>query len=398
MNIWILNHYAISPDMPGGTRHFDFGKELVKRGHNVTIYASSFHYVKREEMKLLKGERFKVEDYEGLRFVWIKTTSYYKNDWRRVLNMISYSWRVYKIARTIPQKKPDVIIGSSVHLFAVFSAFILSKSFKCRFIMEVRDLWPLTLINTGIKKWHPFVILLGILERFLYKRADKIITLLPKAYKYIKSFSIPGSKIIWIPNGVDINRFKMEKISTNKSQDFIMMYVGTFGLINDLEIVVQAASLIPSHIPIKFILVGDGPERNKLIKLAESLDLKNLEFKPPVSKSEIYKLLASADVLFAVSKNLPLYNYGLSFNKIFDYFASGKPVLFSSNSINNPVMEANAGISIVPDDPRAFAEAAIKLFNTKEEQREIMGKRGREYVEKYHSIEKLADKFLKVIS
>jgi len=91
--IWIFNHYAITPDLPGGTRHFDFAKELIKRGYDVTIFASSFIHGIYENKKLKNGENWKIENYEGVNFVWIRTFPYNKNNWRRVLNMLSYSWK-----------------------------------------------------------------------------------------------------------------------------------------------------------------------------------------------------------------------------------------------------------------------------------------------------------------
>ena len=173
MNIWIFNHYAITPDMAGGTRHYDFGKELVKRGHEVTIFASSFHYSQHRELKLTWGEKYKVERVEGVNFVWIKTFPYQKNDWRRVLNMVSYAWKVYWIGRGIKKldqdiNKPDIIIGSSVHLLAVLSAYWLSKHYRAKFIMEVRDLWPQTLVDIGkFKENNPIIKILRIIEKFL---------------------------------------------------------------------------------------------------------------------------------------------------------------------------------------------------------------------------------------
>ena len=90
MNIWIFNHYAHPPDVPGGTRHYDFGKELVRRGHKVTIFATSYHHHLRREIRLKSGEKWKIEDINGVKFVWIRTFPYKDNDWRRVVNMVSY--------------------------------------------------------------------------------------------------------------------------------------------------------------------------------------------------------------------------------------------------------------------------------------------------------------------
>ncbi len=100
-SIWLFNHYAITPNLPGGTRHFDFGKELVRRGYKVTIFASSFHYSLLRETKEYKEDNFIIEDYEGIRFIWFKTFPYSGNDWRRVINMLSYSIRAYKVAQNL---------------------------------------------------------------------------------------------------------------------------------------------------------------------------------------------------------------------------------------------------------------------------------------------------------
>ena len=93
--LWILNHYAISPDMSGGTRHFDLARELVKKGHEVTIFASGFDHHTRQYLKIKPGEKMRVEEYDGVRFVWVNTLPYYGNNWRRVLNMLAIHRSAY---------------------------------------------------------------------------------------------------------------------------------------------------------------------------------------------------------------------------------------------------------------------------------------------------------------
>lgn len=400
-NIWIFNHYAITPDLPGGTRHFDFGKELVKRGYKVTIFASSFHYSLLKETKEYKRNSFIIEDCEGVRFVWLKTFPYSGNDWKRVINMLSYSIRAYMVAKSFDIEKPDIIIGSSVHLFAVFTAYLLSKKYKTPFIMEVRDLWPQTLIDMGMSKWHPFVILLGILERFLYKRANKIITLLPKANEYIERFGVPKDKIVWIPNGVDLERFNIDESNSdfkNDKSSFVITYTGAFEKAKNFDILLEAAEkLNKDYLEIKFLIVGEGPEKERLMRIVKEKNLSNVEFNKAVSKNEVTKILDKSDVLIFLIKNLPVFIYGISSNKLFDYLASGKPIIFCSNSINNPVEEAKAGITVPPDNSEELAEAVIKLYNLSKEDRQIMGRNGKNYVKKYYSIPVLVDKLEKVI-
>ena len=400
-NIWIFNHYAVTPDLPGGTRHFDFGKELVKRGYEVTIFASGFQHGTMRYCRDFSKEDFIVDEFDGVRFVWIKTFPYSGNNWRRVVNMLSYSVRAYKVARKLNTEKPDIIIGSSVHLFAVFTAYLLSKKYKTPFIMEVRDLWPQTLIDMGVSKWHPFVILLGILERFLYKRSDKIITLLPKANEYIEKLNVPEDKIVWIPNGVNLERFNFSEDNSNLKHNnvsFLITYTGAIGKANNLEILIEVAEKLNKNYPeIKFLVVGDGPEKEKLVRIAMEKNLNNIEFNALVPKNEVSKILYKSDALILLLRNSPLYKYGISLNKLFDYLASGKPIIFSSNSINNPVEEAKAGITVPPDNPEKLAEAIIMLYKMSEEERAEMGRNGKSYVEKYYSIPVLVDKLESVI-
>ncbi len=399
LNIWIFNHYAITPELSGGTRHFDFAKELTERGYNVAIFASGFHYSLLRETKDYGKTSYIIEDYDGVRFVWICTSPYSKNDWRRVLNMLSYSVKAYKIAKKINIENPDVIIGSSVHLFAVYTAYLLSRHYKVPFIMEVRDLWPQTLIDMGVPKWNPFVILLGILERFLYKRAQKIISVLPKAYEYIISLGIPLEKIVWIPNGVNIKRFEYIGNNFEKTPMFKVLYAGAHGIANGLDTLLDSARILKQrgYSDIVIELIGDGPEKKRLMKRTLEEGLDDVSFRDPVKKDKIPKVLCEADVLFFNLLAKDTFKYGISSNKLFDYLASGRPVIFASNASNNPVEEAKAGITVPPEDPEAIAEAIINLYKMRDEDRVKMGDTGKKYVEKHYNIPLLVNKLETVI-
>jgi glycosyltransferase involved in cell wall biosynthesis len=391
MNIWIFNHYALPPIYPGGTRHFDLSKELVKKGHRVKIFASSFLYSRlKETQEYGKEEVYKLENYDGVEFVWIKTVPYTQNDFRRFYNMLSYCKNVKKAVSSL-HDKPDIIIGSSVHLFAVNTAFNISRKLKVPFVMEVRDLWPQTLIDLGMSKFHPFVLLLGYLEKKLYSKALKIITLLPKSAEFIASKGVPNSKIEWIPNGISLEKFEnlLDNYPSNKI--FTLSYTGAIGKANNLQVVLEAAKLLKEE-KVLFRIVGEGPERENLIKFKEENNLNNVEILPPVPKSEVIDILKSSDALIFNLEDSPVFKYGISSNKLFDYLAAARPIIFSAKASNNPVDEARAGITVPPNSPEEFSKAVLKLKNmTKEELRE-MGKRGFDYVKENHSIEKLSVK------
>ncbi|HIC86933.1 MAG TPA: glycosyltransferase WbuB, partial [Aquificae bacterium] len=169
---------------------------------------------------------------------------------------------------------------------------------------------------------------------------------------------------------------------------------GAHGRANALDVLLKAAKIVQDqgYEDIRFVLVGAGPEKPKLIELAEKMQLKDVEFREPVEKTEVPRVLQESDALIFNLEQVAVFKYGISSNKLFDYMASGRPVLFSVSSGNNPVDEAQCGLTVPPRDPKALAEAVNKLYRMPLEEREEMGRRGREYVEKHHSIPVLADK------
>ena len=186
MDIWIFNHYAHPPDLPGGTRHYDLGRELVQLGNNVTIFATSFHHFTHREARLGPKEKFKIEKVNGVKFVWVSTPPYQRNDWRRIQNMIAFAVRVLSLGQRITRLapdigRPDVVMGSSPHLFTPLAAYLVSKKYRVPFIMEVRDLWPQSLIDLGaFSEHHPLMKALQFLENFFISACSKSLFLAHK--------------------------------------------------------------------------------------------------------------------------------------------------------------------------------------------------------------------------
>lgn len=394
MNIWILNHYALTPEMSGGTRHYDFAKELVKRGHSVTIIASSFHYSKYKEMKKYATQEYLQETVDDVNFIWIKTPYYFANGISRVKNMLSYTYKVLNIIPKLKLKNPDIVIGSSVHLFAVYAAYKFSKIYKVSFIMEVRDIWPQTLIDMGISKWHPFILFLGLLEKYLYRKADKIISNLPYAYEHIEKYVLK-EKIVWISNGVDLDNINyIEKPKTNK---FIISYTGAIGVANNLGLLVDVAERLKNKKDIIFRIVGDGAEKEKLKHQIEIKELKNISIEKSVPKYEVSEILQSSDVLFLSLIDSQLYRFGISLNKLFDYMASGRVIIFSGNPKNNPIRDAEAGYNIAPDNIDILEKTILEVYHLSQDERNIIGMKIRKHVEENYFIKTLTDKFEKLL-
>ena len=393
MNIVIFNHYSLTPEMGGGTRHYDFAKELVSRGHKVSIVASSFHYSFYKEMKVYSKSSYLYEEIDGIEFIWIKTRPYRGNGINRVINMLDYMRKARKVSLV---NKPDVIIGSSVHLFAVYAAYKQAKKLKTPFIMEIRDIWPQTLIDMGISKRHPFIIGLGVLEKFLYKKADKIITLLPDAHKHIEKFKVDKENIVWISNGVDLSSFTELK-RQRESDRFLVTYLGSMGKANVLHTLLEVAQRL-KDCDIEFQLIGEGALKTELQEYKEKYQLNKVHILDLVPKERVPQLLKDSDLLYVGLKDSPLYRFGMSLNKLFDYLAAEVPIVFASTVEHNPVEEAQAGLCIVPEDTDALQKAIVKMYEMREEERKSYVRGNINYIENNFSIQFLTDKLEKLLN
>jgi glycosyltransferase involved in cell wall biosynthesis len=400
MKIWIFFHYASTPDEPF-SGPYDLARCLVRKGHEVTFFSSSFSHYKFEELRLKAGDKFKTEDVDGVKFVWIKTPAYCHNDWRRVRNMFAYAWRAFWIARS-SKDSPDAIIGVTNHPIAALAGFCISVVKRRRFFFEVRDLWPLTLVQFGRLREHSIVAyLLAKLEGFLFEKAQKIIMVWPRMDEYGYIRGIPKEKFVWIPQCVDLSRYEaLPPYDGTYSDPFTIMYLGGHTNANVINVILEAAHMIQCEgtSQMRFVFVGDGQEKNNLINFAKQLGLKNVEFRDLVPRKDLAETMNEADAFVLSMKNLPgLYKYGISWNKLSDYLVAGRPILLAGSPAYNPVEIAQAGISVPPEDPMALARAAKELMAMNCSDRSHMGANGRSYAKQHHDVTLLADRLEAVL-
>lgn len=393
--VWIFNHYAEPPDRQA-TRSFDLGRELAHRGHEVTIFSSSFSHYRFREEKLQHGETWKAEEIEGVRFIWLKTFPYSRNDWRRLVNMLSYMLRACWMGGRIAGR-PEVVIGVTVHPFAAMAAYLVARVKGARFFFEVTDLWPRTLIEFGmLPPRHPAVWVLGWLERLLFRKAECVISLLPHIDAYLRELDLDARHVVWIPNGVDLARYEPLRGYDGASHEpFTVMYVGGLVQANALEVVLDAARILQdrgeNHA--RFVFVGGGQEQPHLVERAASMGLRNVQFRGVVAKDHLSQVMKDADAFVLSLRRLSLYQYGISLNKMCDYLASGRPILFAGASSYDPIATAGAGITVPPEDPQALADAIMTLRRLPAETRARMGANGVAYVRQYHDMKGLAQRF-----
>jgi glycosyltransferase involved in cell wall biosynthesis len=391
--LWIFNHYARTGEDAGGARHFEMAKHLTARGWSVTIFASGVTHRTGRNM-VPSGESRSVRVIDGVRFVWLKASPYKGNGLSRWKNIVEYYLEAIKAKQVQGLGTPQFVIGSSVHPLAGLAAWRVARRFGAPFVFEVRDLWPQTLIDMGkLSKRSPIAFALRRLEGFLYRRAERIISVLPGAVDYIKTFGVDPEKVVWISNGVDFGAYQAAGLSIAKDW-FEVMYLGSLGEANAIEVLLNAMRLVSDKNPsVTLRLIGTGPREEALKKQARSLGLldNTVRFEGAVPRSEVAGIAREADAFVITVKDVPgLYRYGISMNKIFDYMAAGKPTVIAVDALNNPIAESDGGITVPPDDPEKLADAILAVSRMAPDELEQMGSRARDHVGRFYSYEYLA--------
>lgn len=397
--VWILNHYALEPGGAGGTRHYSLARHMLPLGWQPYIIAASTE-LNTGRQRLRHDETTRMETFDGVSFMWLRVPTYNGNGIGRVRNMVSYTVAALR-GRTLRQlPPPDVIIGSSVHPLAAWAGARLARRYQVPFIFEVRDLWPETLIDMGRLKRNGLVArLLRRLEERLYKQATVIISVLPKAVDYITQFGVPAAKVRWIPNGAEVSSYAVT--AEPPTNPFTFMYFGAHGQANGLDVVLKAygqAIRLPGMPPSRLRLIGDGPAKAGLIKLAEELRISTVSFEKPVRKAEIPALAAQAHAFVFHLHDIPVFRFGISSNKLFDYLATGRPVLFGCNASNNPVQEARAGLTVPADSVDKMAQAMLAVATMSAQERASMGQRGYDLVHTQYAYLHLAKQLVQVLN
>ena len=395
--IWIVNQFANTPNMPGGTRHYEIANYFSKLNWNVEVFSSDFNLSSRKYLILKDLQLWKTDLFDGFKWHWVRTLPYKKNDFWRYVNIISFCLNFFSrqffviLFRSIFKSEPNVIISSSPQLPVAFFSLILAKIFKKIFIFEVRDIWPQVLIDLGgFNKESFFIRLLSWMEVKLYKNADCVVVLAKGAKKYVLEKG--AKRVVWLPNGPDLEKFQPlqlpEKTLTfTKKEPFQIIYTGAHGLANDLINIVETAKYMKNE-PVKFTLVGDGPEKINLMEKAKNLD--NIVFLSPVPKLLIPELILNYHAILISLKNVPLFEYGISPNKLYDAYALSRPVISTVKGfINKEIEDFNLGVTALPGDPKSLSNAIKKLFLLSNNDRVKMGIRGRELAVKIYSRDRI---------
>ena len=402
LNVLVINQFASAPayNTGAGERHYYLASKLAASKIEFSIVSGGVNHLFEKDP--VTNNLFNEESIEGGRLVWVRLRKYKPDSFIGR----SFSWFEFLIKLYfLPVKKrlkPDLVLVSSMSLWSAIYGIYLKSRLGIPFILEIRDIWPLTPVEVGgISKNHPFIVLFKALEKYVYKRADHIISLMPRFDLHLNNTIRTKIPVSWIPNAIEPGLLKADanESSIFNSDRFSIVYAGALGYANSMECFIRAAELLHKK-PIEFYIIGNGPQKQDLISLA--FNSNNIRFIDKMSKGAVLNILKQADAGFISWMDLSLYQFGVSANKYNDYMLAGLPIISASNIPDDPVCIANCGFRVPAGNAEKIAEAIQKLSEMTQGERKLLGENGRNYVLKHNTYEVIAEKYetclIKVVS
>lgn len=381
---------------------YHLAKEWVRQGHRVTIVAASYSHIRQVQPHV---ESRVTEDYiDGIRYLWIRTPAYCPSSkLGRVWSIVSFTVQCW--FAPLPVSQADLIICSSHHPFAILPSRKLAKKFCAKLVFEVRDLWPLTLIELGgANPKHPFIRLMQYSENHAYKVSDKVVSVLPAADRHMIQHGMIGKKFLFVPNGIEISigdgreelppSYKKQLEALKREGKLLIGYAGKVGLSNVLEPLIDAISECEDD-AIHVVILGEG---EFLHRLRAKVDKSNLTgkvtFLEPVSRAQVNEFLEYLDIAYVGYMRQRMYRFGVSPTKVNDYMLAKLPIIYAVDAPGNTVAESGAGITCPPEDSAAIRSAILELRDLGEDARKEIGFRGKKWLIENRNYVVLAKQFL----
>ena len=392
-SIWLICKYASPEKYFFGTRHFYFAEEWVKNGHEVTIFTSNASHL-TDKLPQFPGSRM-VEEIQGVHTVWLKVLKTAKSSSAaRVLSWLHFEWKVLTTSKR-PFKKPDVIIASSLSILSIISGYLLARYYKARFILEIRDIWPLSAMQLGgYSSNHPFMWLLGKLEKFGYRKADLIVGTMPNLIEHVQEVEPNFKACVCIPQGIKeellngVEPLNEQYIAeTFTPNAFKVAYAGTINPNNPIEVLLEAVSKLPEEEQVEAYILGSG---SMLATYKEKYAFCNrIKFIPPIPKKQVKSFLQQTDLCFD-SIDSEIARFGLSRNKWIDYMNAGRPIVCSYSGYQSMINEAMSGSFVPFGNVELLAKEIIMYKNLSIADRLAMGQRAQNYLKENRLFKKLS--------
>jgi hypothetical protein len=403
VRIAVVSHY-FWPELGAPTaRLLEMGREWVARGHQVTVVTNFPNHPTGVVPDAYRGRSFMVEDVDGIRVVRCRTyATPNRGVARRTLGHLVFMLQAV-LQGTPALRDSDVVVASSPTLFAVVAAWLVSRRLRVPFVFEVRDLWPAIFVELGVLRNRLAIACLEQLELFLYRRAAAVVTVTRAFAADIERRGVPSRKLRVIPNGVDLEAFApgapdraLREALGCGDDDVMVLYCGALGISQALGRVLEAAARLRDDARLRFLLVGEGAEKEALQARARELRLANVTFRDSVPRDQVAALYRSADVCLVPLRAVPLFRSFIP-SKMFEILACGRPILASLEGEAAEILAASgAALVVPPEDADALARALVRLAD-EPALRVDLAARGRPYVAEHFDRRRLAERYLTLL-
>ena len=407
--IWIVNYYTGTPENISNPRYLEFGEHFRKAGYEVTTFNSSISAKTKEEQNTA-GIRFLERTYGECKFIHVNVPAYVGNGLKRVYSIFMFAWLIFINRKKF--EKPDIILHN-VHTPFDYPIFWMARKWKIRYIAEAWDMWPENFVTFRLlSASNPFMKIAYWLEKHLYEKADKIAFTFEGGLDYLKEKhwttdtggKIDFKKVHYINNGVNLDQFDanckaypQEDADLNDSDTYKIIYLGSIQLVNNVKKLIDAAALMKENPKYRFLIYGDGNDREMLEQYVCKNCISNVIFKEKhIPFCKVAYVVSQATVnIMNYQKNFGI--HGVSSGKMFQYMAAGKPICCNIKLNYSEISRRNLGIDEELDTPEQYATAIRKLVEQPSEEYHAMCRRVRSCAEDF-DYKKLAAKELEVLS
>lgn len=372
--LFLTDNFSPEVNAPA-TRTYEHCKEWVKSGAEVTVITGAPNFPTGKVYDGYKNKLYQKEIIDGIKVirVWTYMTAN-KGIFKRTIDYMSFGFSATFAGLF---QKCDVIIGTSPQLFTAIAARRLSRLKRIPWIMEVRDIWPESIKTVGAVKEGLAIRYFERKEYQCYKSATKIVCVTNGIMQKLAQRGIPKSKLLVFTNGANLDAYKpIEKDNVllkelGLEQKKIIGYIGTLGMAHKLDFILKAAKNITND-KVHFLIVGEGAEKENLLKLKNELKLHNVSILNRISKEEVPKYISIMDIALVNLKKSDLFLGALP-SKIFENAAMGKPILLGlKGEAEKVINKYNAGISFEPENEKDFLNKLYVLLKDEELYRRSM--------------------------
>ncbi|OFX14220.1 MAG: hypothetical protein A2Z18_08050 [Armatimonadetes bacterium RBG_16_58_9] len=402
MRILYISQYFPPEVNAPAQRVFDFAKAWTDAGHEVVVLTG---FPNHPAGKIFDGYKLRLLQRENIDGVDVVRAYLYpapnEGKLRRCANYVSFMVSAATLG-CAAVGKVDVVIASSPQLLVGVAGYWISRVKRVPFVLSVRDVWPEALVAVDAKVSRRLYNLLDRVANFLYKRADKIITVTRGAQDVIRRHGVDQAKLELIPTGVHSDVIKpMDppqdiRVRYGDGESVIVSYVGTHGMAQKLFAVLRAAQLLADEPRVQFVSVGDGADKENLVRMKNDLALENVHFVDQLPRQEALDYIAASDICLVPLRKAELFKETIP-SKLYEIMACGRPIILGVDGEARKLLEtASAGIYVEPEEPQALADAIRKLA-TDPGARARYGENGRRFVTENFDKGILAEQFLSLL-